>query len=65
METKRRTPIKAIREHCLQCSGGSSNEVKLCQIPTCPLYIYRIGKNPAMAGRKGPVFYQKAQGNVA
>ena len=39
-------PVKAIREYCLQCSGGSSNEVKLCQIETCPLYAFRFGKNP-------------------
>lgn len=39
-------PVKAIREYCLLCSGGSSNEVKLCQIETCPLYAFRFGKNP-------------------
>ena len=39
-------PVKAIREFCLQCSGGSSKEVKLCQIETCPLYAFRFGKNP-------------------
>ena len=40
------TPIKAIRLHCLECSGGSSNEVRLCVIPDCPLYPFRLGKNP-------------------
>jgi len=38
--------LKAIRLNCLQCSGGSSNEVKLCAIPSCPLYPFRFGKNP-------------------
>lgn len=43
---KRLTPIKAIRAKCLECSGDSVNEVKLCVIPDCPLYPYRLGHNP-------------------
>lgn len=46
MEEKRLTPIKAIRAKCLERSGGSVNEVKLCVIPDCPLYPYRLGHNP-------------------
>jgi hypothetical protein len=49
---KRLTPIKAIRAKCLDCMGGSSKEVKLCNIPECSLFAYRLGKNPARA-RKG------------
>lgn len=40
------TPMKAIRAKCLDCSGGSANEVKHCPITDCPLYPYRLGKNP-------------------
>ncbi|MDK2957337.1 MAG: hypothetical protein PWQ57_2834 [Desulfovibrionales bacterium] len=40
------TPIKAIRAKCLECSGGSSNEVKLCPLVECPLYAFRLGRNP-------------------
>ena len=43
---KRLTPIKAIRAKCLDCSGGSSNEVKLCEMTECSLYPYRLGKRP-------------------
>jgi len=50
---RKMTPCKAIRLKCLDCSCGSSNEVKLCPILDCPLYPYRFGKNPAYAGRKG------------
>jgi hypothetical protein len=50
---KRLTPIKAIRAKCLDCMGGSSKEVKLCNIPECSLYLYRLGKNPARARKKG------------
>ena len=39
------TPIKAIRQNCIACSGGSKKEVKLCVIPECPLYPYRLGTN--------------------
>ena len=44
MATK--TPLKAIRLKCLDCMCGSSNEVKLCPIPTCPLFEYRFGHRP-------------------
>lgn len=39
-------PLKAIRAKCLDCSGDSSNEVKLCPIPECWLFPFRFGKNP-------------------
>lgn len=39
-------PMKAIRLKCLDCSGGSSNEVKECPCTTCALYPFRAGKNP-------------------
>lgn len=45
-EEKKLTPMKAIRLKCLDCSNGSSNEVKLCPITRCPLYPFRLGKNP-------------------
>jgi len=44
------TPIKAIRKKCLECSCGSTYEVKKCVIPECSLYLFRMGKNP---NRKG------------
>jgi len=33
MEEKRVSPLKEIRLKCLDCSCGSSNEVKLCVRP--------------------------------
>ena len=44
------TPLKAIRAKCLDCSCGNPNEVTLCTVTNCPLYIYRSGHNP---NRKG------------
>lgn len=40
------TPMKAIRLKCLDCCCGSANEVKLCTCTGCPLYDFRLGKNP-------------------
>lgn len=37
------TPMKAIREKCLDCSCGSSEEVKNCFAKKCPLYQFRFG----------------------
>ena len=41
-----KSPLKAIRAKCLECSGGSSNEVKNCSVSLCELYSFRFGKNP-------------------
>ena len=46
MEEKKISPMKAIRLKCLDCSCGSSNEVKLCTVTKCPLYPFREGHNP-------------------
>lgn len=39
-------PVKAIRAKCLDCSCGSTEEVKLCPVTDCALYAFRFGKNP-------------------
>ena len=44
------TPLKAIRQKCLDCCCGNSNEVKLCPVRDCPLYVYRDGHNPKRKG---------------
>lgn len=49
---KRLTPIKAIRQNCLDCCAGSAHEVRLCPILNCPLYPYRFGKNPYIKRRE-------------
>lgn len=43
---KKITPMKAIRRKCLECSNGSSNEVRLCPCTECPLFEYRFGHRP-------------------
>lgn len=43
---KHRTPIQAIRAKCMDCSCGQRKEVRLCTIPDCALWPYRMGKRP-------------------
>lgn len=68
MEAKRMSPLKAIKAHCLDCCGGSRQEVKACEIADCPLHPFRLGKNPHRKGigQKNPtkmrVFGEKAAG---
>lgn len=38
--------LKIIREKCLDCCVGKHSEVRLCHITDCPLWPYRMGKNP-------------------
>lgn len=45
-EIKILAPLKAIRLKCLNCCGGSINEVKNCSIEDCSLFMYRFGKRP-------------------
>ena len=48
---KHKSPLKAIREKCIECVGGreSAGYLKLiseCVSPNCPTYEFRYGKNP-------------------
>ena len=46
------TPIKAIRAKCLDCCCGQAYEVRMCPITDCPLYPFRLGKNPNIKKRE-------------
>jgi hypothetical protein len=52
---KGRPSVKLIRKYCLWCMGGSPKLVKDCRsISTCPLHLYRMGRNPKRMGlRRG------------
>ena len=39
-----KSAMKAIRAHCIECSGGVTKEVKECVIPDCTLYPFRMGR---------------------
>jgi hypothetical protein len=40
------TPMKAIRQKCLQCCCGQLKEVRECAVQTCALWPYRMGRRP-------------------
>ncbi len=44
------TPLKAIKKHCLGCSGYEKKQVRECVIKDCVLFPFRQGSNP---NRKG------------
>lgn len=52
MESKKLTPLKSIRQNCLDCSNNQPSVVKECEITDCPLWIYRLGTNPKRKGIK-------------
>lgn len=44
------TPLRAIKKHCLECSGYEKKQVRECAIKDCVLFNYRQGKNPKRSG---------------
>lgn len=40
---KHLTPLEAIQQHCINCSGGVKAEVEFCCVIDCPLWPYRNG----------------------
>lgn len=51
-----RNPLRAIRRMCLACCGNSVAMVADCPSIECPLFVWRLGKNPfrALRTRKVP-----------
>lgn len=41
-----KSPLKAIKEKCIDCCCGDRREVKLCPAEDCVLFPFRFGKNP-------------------
>lgn len=49
-----RNPLTAIRAFCVTCMGGYVNFVSGCTATRCPLFTYRMGKNPQARKRGKP-----------
>jgi hypothetical protein len=45
------TPLRALRQHCVECCGGNFAEVRACSAQSCPLWLFRHGRNPTAAER--------------
>ena len=46
------TLLKIINAKCMECTCGQKKEVDLCHIKDCPLWPYRLGKDPDQPNRK-------------
>ena len=59
--TTKATILKAIREHCLECLGGSWYEVERCTAPWCSLHQYRFGNDPTPNAAKAEAMRRRFQ----
>lgn len=48
---KGKPSVRVIRELCLHCMDYSTDSVRDCETTDCLCYPYRMGKNPARAGK--------------
>lgn len=46
LKFRARTPLKAIREKCLDCCALNAAEVRKCVAVDCALWPFRMGANP-------------------
>jgi hypothetical protein len=46
------TPLKAIRRHCIECSGGTFRNALWCPVTDCTLWPYRLGARPSTVAEK-------------
>jgi|GEM_PF-1013202 hypothetical protein len=53
VSVKRFSPLKSIRQKCLDCCCSQHAEVRRCMAEECPLHPYRMGRNPSRAGIGG------------
>ncbi len=59
--TEKLTPLRALRARCMDCCNWSTHEVRNCQVTDCPAWVFRLGKNPGLIGkRKSPHLSKKA-----
>ena len=65
---RRESAVSAIRRNCLDCMGGgpeAKRYVRECSMDRCPLWPFRMGKNPwdARTGRANPDATKHLQGH--
>jgi len=50
------SPMKAIRQKCLDCCCNQPSEVRACEATKCALWPFRAGQHPYTSGRmKNPL----------
>jgi hypothetical protein len=64
MKMSRLSPLKLIRNQCLECCGGSVKSVRYCSGVDCPLWYLRFGKSPKRVirelGEQAEALYEKS-----
>lgn len=50
-EAKQLSPLKAIRQGCLECMNFQTHEITMCPSTECAFHQYRFGKNPKRKGQ--------------
>lgn len=58
-----RNPLTAIRAFCVTCMGGYAHLIPECTAPKCPLFAYRMGRNPNAKARGK--FFQPVPSNTS
>ena len=48
--TKELTPLRALRNRCLDCCNWSVEEVKGCLAEDCAAWVFRSGRDPSRKG---------------
>ena len=72
---KKTVPVKAIREHCIECVGGRDNTgykelIETCGSPECALFPFRLGTNPyrfipVLSSKERQARSERAQSNFS
>ena len=57
--------LRAVRAHCLECSGGSRNEVERCRLKECSLYPYRVQADETKGKDEQLNLFGEERGTVA
>ncbi len=52
MSATKATLLKNIHQKCMDCSAYQSKEIELCPSDDCPLWPFRMGKDPFKTGRE-------------
>ena len=52
MSATKSSLLKTIRQKCLDCTLDQNREVQLCPAEGCPLWKYRLGKDPEKKPRQ-------------
>ena len=52
MSTTKASLLKTIHQKCMDCSAYQPKEIELCPSDDCPLYPFRMGKDPFKTGRE-------------